>query len=235
MYSNTTHLTIGVLLVDNGIQLADISSADILGQLSTDYLAILPPAAAALQALATPMDFVYITEDGASPLTLTIGAQIVVTHSIQSAPKLDILVVPGPAPDYRANEAIRSFIKSANESGAHVLSVCTGILAVAASGVLDSKLGTGPLGMIPMLRELFPNVKWNDTRRYERNAVEGTAGQVWSSGSVLDGVDEVAAFVREHFAAEIAEPMIYLASVPERSVEYSKMEKEWGDKSVALL
>lgn len=113
--------------------------------------------------------------------------------------------------------------------------MCSGILAVAASGILDGKVGTGPIGLVPTLRKLFPEVKWNDTRRWERNAAEGAAGQVWSSGSVLDGIDEAAAFVREHFAADIAEPMIYMASVPERPVEYSKAEKEWGDKSAALL
>ena len=86
-----------------------------------------------------------------------------------------------------------------------------------------------------MMRKLYPKVKWNDTRRYERNEAEGAAGQVWSSGSILDGADLAAAFVREHFVAEIAEPMMYLASIPERPIEYSKTEKEWGDKSVPLL
>ncbi|KZV61097.1 class I glutamine amidotransferase-like protein [Peniophora sp. CONT] len=236
MYNNTTHLTVGVLLVDTSIQMSDIATVDILTMVSTNYMSILPPnLAPPAAALATPMDVVYITESGASPLTITGGAKIVITHSIQTAPKLDILVVPGPPPAYRANEATKSFIKGTYESGAHVLSVCTGILAVAASGILDDKIGTGPIGMIPMLREFFPKVKWNDARRYERNAAEGTAGQVWSSGSILDGVDEVAAFVREHFAAEIAECTMYMASVPERSAEYSKMEKEWGDRMAALV
>ncbi|KZV71535.1 class I glutamine amidotransferase-like protein [Peniophora sp. CONT] len=235
MYNNTTHRTVGVLLVSSNIQMADISSADILTICSEDYLSLLSPKAAVLAPLVSPIDVVYITEDGTSPLAITGGAKIVITHSIEKAPKLDILVVPGPPPDYRATEIVKTFIKSTNDSGGHILSVCSGILAVAASGVLDGKVGTGPYPMIGMLRELFPKVKWSNERRYERNAAEGTAGQVWSSGSVLDGIDEVAAFIREHWAPEIAEPLLYGVSVPERPAEYSKMEREWGDKFAALM
>ena len=86
-----------------------------------------------------------------------------------------------------------------------------------------------------MLRELFPKVKWNNTRRWERNEAEGTKGQVWSSGSVLDGVDEAAAFVREHWAPEIAEPLLWGSSVPDRPAEYSDAEKEWGEKFASML
>ncbi|KZV71536.1 class I glutamine amidotransferase-like protein [Peniophora sp. CONT] len=235
MYNNTTHLTVGVLLVTTNIQMVDIASADILTICSEAYLALLPPKAAALAALVSPIDIVYITEDGVSPLAITGGAKIVITHSIENAPKLDILVVPGPSPDYRATEIVKTFIKSTNDAGGHILSVCSGALAVAASGVLDGKVGTGPYPMIGMLRELFPKVKWSDARRYERNAAEGTAGQVWSSGGVSNGIDEAAAFVREHWAPEVAELFLYEASVPERPAEYSQMEKEWGDKFAALM
>ena len=86
-----------------------------------------------------------------------------------------------------------------------------------------------------MMRKLYPKVKWNDTRRYERNAAEGKKGQVWSSGIILNGCDQAAAFVREHWVAELAEPMMYAAAVPERPIEYSKTEKEWGDKEAVML
>ncbi|VDB94202.1 unnamed protein product [Peniophora sp. CBMAI 1063] len=234
MYNSTTPLTVGVLILRSHTQFSDISSVDILAMASTDYLSILGPNAAPMAPLVSPMDIVYITEDGASPLAITGGAKIVITHSIQNAPKLDILVVPGPPLDYVPTEAIKTLIKSTNAAGGHILSVCSGIIAVAPSGVLDGKVGTAPLAMIPTLRKLYPKVQWNDTRRYEKNEAEGTNGEVWSSGSILDGIDEVAAFVRAHWAPEIAEPMLYGASVPERSAEYSKTEKEWGAKLAAL-
>ena len=113
--------------------------------------------------------------------------------------------------------------------------MCSGILSVAASGILDGKVATGPLSMVPMLRELFPKVLFRDTHRWEKSEAHGGCGEVWSSGSIIDGVDEAAAFVRAHWPAEIAEPMIYAASVPERPVEYSDMEKEWGRKMASVM
>ncbi|VDC00908.1 unnamed protein product [Peniophora sp. CBMAI 1063] len=236
-YSNITSLTIGVLLVNNGIQMTDVASVDVLTMVGKDYMTLLPnnPGANAIASLASPMSVVYITENGTTPIALTGGAEIDANYTIEDAPKLDILVVPGPALDYVPDEKVRSFIKSTNDDGGHILSVCTGILAVAPSGVLDGKNGTALLGIVPEMRELWPKVEWKDTRRWERNAAEGTKGQVWSSGSIANGIDQAAAFVREHWPAEIAEPMMYLASVPERPAEYSEEEKEWGDKWTAIL
>ncbi|VDC00931.1 unnamed protein product [Peniophora sp. CBMAI 1063] len=231
MYGHDTPITIGVLLVTSGVQMADIAPVDILCTVSTKYMAI----PAALKAFATPMSVVYISENGASPLSISGDAGIVVTHSIQNAPKLDILVVPGPPPHYRATEAVKSFVKSTNDAGGHILSVCTGILAVAPSGVLDGKAGMGPVGLLPLMRELCPKVRWGGARRWERNAAYDTKGQVWSCGSIIDGIDEIGAFVRDHWPAEIAEPMMYLSSVPERPAEYSEMEKKWGDKWATFL
>ena len=95
--------------------------------------------------------------------------------SLENAPKLDILVVPGPPPTYQASDAVKEFIKSVHASGADVLSICSGILPVAASGILDGKVGTGPLGIIPMLRQFFPAVKWEGTRRWEKTGGESGA------------------------------------------------------------
>ena len=80
VYNSTTPLTVGVLLVASNIQFADISSVDILTMCSTAYTALLPAtAAAALAPLVSPIEVLYITEDGASPLAITGGAKIIIT------------------------------------------------------------------------------------------------------------------------------------------------------------
>lgn len=150
-----------------------------------------------------------------------------------SAPKLDILVVPGPPPSYQATEAVKTFIKATHASGAHVLSICSGIVPVAASGILDGKVATAPLGMIPIVRQFFPAVKWEDTRRWEKATGENGAGEVWTSGGVLNGVDLVVAFLREKFVNMAAEAMITIAGVSERAREYSEIEKGMGGMSLA--
>lgn len=148
-----------------------------------------------------------------------------------NAPKLDILVVPGPPPNYQTTDAVKAFISSTHTSGGTILSICSGILPVAASGVLDGKIGTGPLGFIPLLRASFPAVKWEDARRWEKAAGEGGTGEVWTSGAVLNGLDLIVAFLREKFVKPAAEAMIMLSGVGERAREYSEAEKGMGGMS----
>lgn len=74
----TAPITVGVFLVGDGVQMADVVPVDILGMLSTEYMSVLPPSADPLKALATPMTFVYITESGDGPFTLTGGAHVAI-------------------------------------------------------------------------------------------------------------------------------------------------------------
>ena len=73
-----TPITVGVLFAGDAVQMADVVPADILGMVSTEYMAVLPPSADPLKALATPMTFVYINESGKGPFILTGGAHVAI-------------------------------------------------------------------------------------------------------------------------------------------------------------
>ena len=85
--------------------------------------------------------------------------------------------------------------------------------------------------MMPIFRQLFPAVKWEDARRWEKAVGGNGEGEVWTSGGVLNGIDLMVAYLREKFAKPAAEAMIMMAGVSERPLEYSQAEKGIGGMS----
>ncbi|EKG09059.1 ThiJ/PfpI, partial [Macrophomina phaseolina MS6] len=147
-------------------------------------------------------------------------------HSLSNAPPLDILIIPGSAPIITARPAIDAFIQSAAAHGTTILCICTGIFPTAASGVLEGRAATGPLVMLSTLRAQHPEIQWNNTRRWEKSVGTAGSGDIWTSGSIANGVDLMCAFMRERFSEskELMDMMIKLATIPERESAYNEKE-----------
>ncbi|KAF9634987.1 ThiJ/PfpI [Lasiodiplodia theobromae] len=222
-----TPLEIGVLLVGEEVQFNDIAPADLLYMISPEFLVSLGPAVPPMQSLAVPMNISYINEKGEGLFPLTAGAKIVVTHSLTTAPKLDIMIIPGTSADPTTRPAIDRFIKSAVAGGTAVLSICSGIFPTAASGILDGLVATAPLGVLSLVRERFPNVKWVSKCRWEKCGGAGGQGEIWTSGAVANGVDLTCEFMRQKFpeSRQLVDFMIALSGIAERRREYSMKEK----------
>lgn len=80
-----------------------------------------------------------------------------------------------------------------------------------------------------MLRAAHPNVKWESARRFEKSTGGDGKSEIWTSGSVANGVDLAIAFMRERFpeSRTLTDLTIGIASIAEREVEYEEKEKAW--------
>lgn len=187
MASKTPPYTIGVLIQPT-LQLLDLASVDLFGMLSTSYLDDCP-LPAPLRALAHPdIKIHYISALGPGGLQkCTADVVIQCSDSLDSqdvAPgMLDVLLVPGPDPGYAPSEDEKKFVKGhfdsrqAKDKGTVLLSVCTGIFAVAYAETLDGQVATGPRGLLGDLRKKFPKTTW-----VEKRWVETGKGRIWISG-----------------------------------------------------
>lgn len=181
-------LRIGVLILPPS-QLLDVSPIDLFGMLTREYLEAcrLP---APLLALGIPVEIHYISataipqpESTASlEVTLaecTANAALRVTatiHDTALAPgKLDIILIPGPDPSLDPPQGMGKFIRNHFDTGCVIMSVCTGIFPLAASGVLKGKKATGPRALLSGLRKKYPETVWSDKRWCKD-------GNIWSSG-----------------------------------------------------
>lgn len=175
-------IKIGVF-IPNEAQTLDVATVDVLGTMSREYLGPLTFLPANVSAMAPSVTVYYITtaaNDGGIPCTS--GMSIKPTHLYSDAEvapgKLDIVVVPGPAPGSVFEEGgLRWLREQAGTKGVDVLSVCTGAFICCASGIADGRLLSGPRGLQGELGKQFPKVKLvGDERRWVRD------GNLWSSG-----------------------------------------------------
>ncbi|KAH7021769.1 class I glutamine amidotransferase-like protein [Macrophomina phaseolina] len=220
-------LEVGVLVVDEAVQYTDIAPVDALAMIAPEYVALLGPAVTHLQSQAIPMNISYISERNEELHPLTAGARIAITHSLATAPPLDILFIPGPPPVFVNRPAVDAYIQSAVARGTTILSICTGAFPVAAAGVLDGRTATAPLSILGMLRNAHPQVQWESARRFEKSVGVDGKGEIWTSGCVANGIDLVCAFMRDRFpeSRALIDLIIPFAGFPDRDVEYDEKEK----------
>ena len=181
------HLRIGAY-IPAGVQLLDLSPIDLFGMLDPVYLAAcqLP---APLVGLGTPSTIHYISVPSAGThVELTAKVSIRVTKTI-SDPEvqpgmLDIILVPGPDPSMVFGEEALGFLRAHNSwkgpegQKTDILSVCTGVVLLGQSGLIQGKNASGPRAIIPKLQKSFPDTKWVDDKRWVK------AGNIWSSGEI---------------------------------------------------
>ncbi|KAL8659908.1 MAG: hypothetical protein Q9226_000202 [Calogaya cf. arnoldii] len=190
----------------------DVAPLDMLGMLDKQYAQAIP---GQLAAKALDIEYYFVSETGEGPHPMTAGFKLVVTHSISTCPPLDILLIGGPVPHYRPSEPIQHFIQQQYEHVRALLTICTGYIPALYSGIFDGKTATAPKGLLPMLKEEKPDVKWVE-KRWVRD------GKLWSSGAISNGMDLMANFMREEFEEqrELTEMMMGMADFVMRGEDF---------------
>jgi len=166
----------------------------------------------------------YISENGKTPIGTTAGLKILPTTSFDNAPPLDILVIPGGNPMHPQTPKERAFVRKVTDSPNSIatMTICTGVNILASSGALVGHNATAPYILYPLLEKKHPQVNWNWTRW-----VRTANGKLWTSGSIGNGLDMVAAFMRDYFwdRPELVELVLTSSAVGDRGKEYTEVEK----------
>ncbi|PYI05763.1 thiJ/PfpI family protein [Aspergillus sclerotiicarbonarius CBS 121057] len=145
-------------------------------------------------------------------LPSALSQSILPTHTLSTAPPLDVLLIPGgwgtraPLPEYI------SYIRDVYPSLKYLLTVCTGARLAARAGVLDGKRATTNKLDWEGVVQLAPNVDWVREARWVVD------GKVWSSAGVSAGIDLCLDWVEFVWGEEVA-------SKVERIVEF----RRWRD------
>ncbi|KIH92442.1 hypothetical protein SPBR_02682 [Sporothrix brasiliensis 5110] len=128
-------------------------------------------------------------------LSYMINPQVVATHTFETAPKLDILLVPGGtgnvALEQKNDTKVEDFVRERYPELEYLLSVCTGAITLARSGVLEGRRATSNKGAWAQTATHGKNVTWVPSARWVVD------GNVWTSSGVAAGMDMAFAFLRE--------------------------------------
>jgi transcriptional regulator GlxA family with amidase domain len=190
----TAKKAVGILLFD------DVEVLDFAGPFEVFSRTRLVPGADSRRSDdSAPFD-VFTVARTAEIVTATGGLQVTPTYSWESAPPIDIVVIPGGfgtrplLKDY----ATLAWIRSVAERASLVTSVCTGALLLAQTGLLTHRRATTHWAALDLLASLDPSIQ------VERDARVVTDGIVSSAG-VSAGIDMAFDVVERLCGREVAD------------------------------
>lgn len=128
------------------------------------------------------------------------GMKVIPSHSFESCPKLDILVVPGGWGTRREfkNPAMLNWLRIRASEVETLTSVCTGSMLLGFAGLLDGRSATTHWRSLDWMRESFPAV----TVVYNKRVVED--GTVITSAGISAGIDMALKVVERFYGEDIA-------------------------------
>lgn len=118
-------------------------------------------------------------------ITCAKGLRVLPDTTWDKAGTVDVLVYPGGVGTRRElkDDAVLDWLRSVQDTGALMTSVCTGSLVYAAAGFLRDRPATTYWGALDLLRELDPSV---DVRADDRFV---DSGEIVTAAGVSAGID----------------------------------------------
>jgi transcriptional regulator GlxA family with amidase domain len=183
----------GVLLFPAFQALDVFGPLDALNVLSRSYPMNLYTIAATMDPVSTKL----LTEQ---PIKSSFEQLIQPTHTLETAPPLDVLLVPGGQGTRTQDMShIVDYIKKTFPSLQYLITVCTGSGLAARAGVLGGKRATTNKLVWDATVALGPEVEWVRQARWVQD------GNIWTSSGISAGIDVTFAWIEAVYGAEDAQ------------------------------
>ncbi|GKZ86297.1 hypothetical protein AnigIFM56816_001349 [Aspergillus niger] len=219
---------VGVVLLNTVTEHLDIAPIGFFHNFGKDFIENLPPFAISPELRSQALDFVthWVTEDGKTPGSLSGNLKVIPTDSFTTCPPLDIVLIGAGQMGYQATTTEKDFLRKCYGECSAFLSVCGASDALLATGILEGKTATGPLSFLPLFRQMAPGTNWVE-KRWVRD------GKIWTTGTLLNGLDMIAAFGREVWGGEgsLVEHVLRTGYFPSRNVDYKDEVSEKSPRS----
>jgi transcriptional regulator GlxA family with amidase domain len=150
-------------------------------------------------ALRRAYEIVILSPNG-RPFAAESGVVFRPQASLEAAPRLDTLIVPGGVGlrEPRINARIGAWLERRAPRTRRVATVCTGIYGLAPTGLLDGRRVTTHWRFARDVAERFPAL------RMDPNALFLRDGRYYTSAGVTAGIDLALALVEEDHGAQVA-------------------------------
>jgi transcriptional regulator GlxA family with amidase domain len=147
----------------------------------------------------SPFEVLLVAEQ-AGPVVTTGGLKVMPDHTLESCPRLDILVVPGGWGTRQEikNAQLLAWIEARGKEVETLTSVCTGSMLLGQAGLLDGRHATTHWRSLPWMRDSFPGV----TVEEKLHVVED--GNVLTSAGISAGIDMALRVVARYHGEAVA-------------------------------
>jgi transcriptional regulator GlxA family with amidase domain len=146
---------------------------------------------------------VFTVAKSAGPIDVTGQLKVLPSHSFQSVPSIDVLVVPG---GYGTRTLVNDretldWIRAISSTALKVTSVCTGSLLLAQAGLLNGRRATTHWGAVELLQQISDSVGANISIQEGARFVDDG---VISSAGISAGIDMALYVVEKICGAAVA-------------------------------
>lgn len=142
--------------------------------------------------------FHYIGETLDPVRLLTSSVTIAPTTTIEECPKLDYLLIGGPAPeDFKLPPKYVEYIKKHDSAGKTIFTTCTGAAVLASTGVLDGRHATVNNVEYNWVAAEYPKVKWSRDKKWVVD------GNIWTGSGAVAGMDMFAHWILVNFGRDV--------------------------------
>ena len=128
------------------------------------------------------------------------GVSFKAHHTLQSAPELDTIVVPGGAGIRNAEtqRQVCEWLQSAAPAARRVVSVCAGVFPIAAAGLLENRRVTTHWRFTRELARQFPTLRVNETASFLKD------GPFYTCGGGTAAIEMTLALIDEDYGTQLA-------------------------------
>ena len=137
------------------------------------------------------------------------GLHVTVEHGLELLQNAELVIVPGwrgieaPVPE----ELVRT-LRYAHERGTRLISLCSGVVVLAAAGILDDRRATTHWRYIELVRRRFPRIV------FEPDVLYVDEGDVLTAAGSAAGIDLCLHVVRKDYGADAANRVARRLVVP---------------------
>ena len=132
------------------------------------------------------------------PIRAAGGIRVQTRRGLRALHEAGTIVIPGWKMDQNPPLELLNTLRSACAQGARLVSICSGVFLLAATGLLDGRRVTAHWRHIERFRERFPKV------RVEPGVLYVDEGNILTSAGSAAGIDLCLHIVRRDYGAEIA-------------------------------
>jgi transcriptional regulator GlxA family with amidase domain len=129
---------------------------------------------------------------------------------------LDIVLLGANQAGYQASDSEKEFLRKCHAECIAFLCICGGFEPTLSAGLLEGKTATAPSRLIPIMQQVAPGTKWVQ-KRWVRDE------KIWTTGSLLNGFDMLAAFAKDTWGEEnvVINDVLMEGAWPSRDVDYA--------------
>jgi len=157
---------------------------------------------------------VFTISENGNLITTVNGLKVQPEYSFDNHPPVDILVIPGGIGTKKEmnNSKTLSWVKTNYKTAEIVFSVCTGARILGSLGLLDGIESITHHEAISELKEIAPDTRINQTKRFIDN------GKIMSSGGISAGIDLSLHIIGKKFGDDVKKQTM-------KYMEYGAWEK----------